>query len=242
MGPIEAIDQVDRNITAFRDRMTLEAKQTTVTALVDQERAKYTTQGLTGPINVAPAALLEELASQAAAQYDAQRRDEGTALEQEIASVAAGLETVIMAAMQLPDPIRMEDATPAGETQHEMRRVRLMLEADRTERHLTGKTLGQIADMYAEADDRLDHVLKHAIEKQARLGWRDIAIANNGDVGGAMKLQAAITAAQRARLEREQPALVKAEAKLKTLRSSAVLDNLLRHLRSGRGLSLAKGA
>jgi hypothetical protein len=233
-GPIAAIKQLEQTVTAFRTAMTGEARAAAINQAVERAKAQFQTQGLTVGIDVAPDALLQKVAAQIDAQYDDLRAQDADRIGAEFRGATAALTAVMTAVSDLPDPLRVEDNTPTGEATHAIKRVGLLLEREYAERRLSGKTPSQVAALYAAADDRIDHVLKFLVQDQQQRGWPDIKLATDGDPAGVMALRDAIAAAQRARVEKNHPELVQAEAELKELQSSAVLDGLLRHARSRR--------
>jgi len=125
---------------------------------------------------------------------------------------------------------------------HELRRLRIGIEADREERKLAGKTLDQIVRRYETADDERDEVLVYLIETQTQAGWPDVTLAkSDSDVPAMMRLSDLIKARQRARLEKNHPDVIAAADRLEKLRSSSTVDMAFRHLlKDGRGVALAR--
>jgi hypothetical protein len=235
---LESVDALERSIASLRGRMSPEAKAAVVASKRDAALAQLSAPGILESFNILPQAARERIESELSEQYDTQLRTDGKAIEAEIAAITSGLSAVTDAASALPDPFIAEDGTGAGDTTHAMRRVALLLERDHIERRLTGKTVAQVVDLYITADDRRDHVLRHTIEDQVRRGWPDIAlhVPETPDLVNVKRLTAAIGKARQARLERDQPDVVKAAEKFTTITKAVGTTELLRLLRKGYGV------
>ena len=237
----QTVMQLEADVAAFRQRMDPAAADATVAEAVTKFRAKFESEGLTGVINVAPEKVLKDFERQVRGQYDEARRTDAAALKAALDAAEAGMATTIATLARLPDPIVKSWNATASADLHEVRRMRIGQEMDRVERRLSGKTLPQILAVYEASDDERDEVVSWFIESQAASGWPDVARQHSDDDATAMlRLTAAMTARQLARIEKHHPDVLKAADRLKALRS-ATLDSLFRHLLTdGRGLALVR--
>jgi hypothetical protein len=231
-----SVDELEKNIAAFRAQMHPDAANAVIAEKVARVKAHFDADGITGSINLASPTALKDYERQVRAQYDEDLRAHAKALEAQLAQTQAALATTIAAVGALPNPEKAAAGTFGSTTEHELRQTRVVLQLDRAERQLAGRTPTQIAEAYERADDG---VLRFVIEDQQRRGWPDIRLAEAPDAVGVQRLTRVIAAAQRQRVEQQHPQLVAAEAKLRTLQS-ATIGELFRHLRSGRGLALVR--
>jgi hypothetical protein len=120
---------------------------------------------------------------------------------------------------------------------HELKRTRILMELNRAEGQVRGKTPAQVLELYSRAKDT--DTIRFVIESQARTGWPDVTFSAHSDPGVLAELQKAIRAAQQQRLATVAPELLAAQKRLAKVRGSATLASLFDHLRRGRGIATA---
>jgi hypothetical protein len=247
--PEEAVSQLEAAVDQFRARLAPGVIDEAIAVEVEKMRTQFQVQGVD---MVRPDEVQRfEMAKRAA--MDAQFRADAAKLEQDINNNAVAMTATIDVLSQLPDPVGVVENEPLTDAVgmslagagawREARKTNTLLLLDRAERKLAGKSADQVLRLYEAAAD--GDLVQYVIEDQQRRGWPDVQLTAPGDVAGVaavIALKKAVDRAQRARLEKQQPALVAASARFDKLRGSATLYSLFDHLKSGRGIAVTPKA
>ena len=230
LGPEQDVAQLEGEVVAFRGRLAPAAVEQAVGTALEQVTAQYTVNGVS-TVSEDTLAKYEDTTRQ---QYDDRLRADALKLEADIDGASHGLGEVLAVAAELRDPVTVAANSSGAETLIETRKVRALLELQRAESRLVGKSPSSVLKLYEMADDA--SALRYVVESQARAGWPDVKM-DTSDAAGLFALQRAIIKAQRARVEAAVPALVDASKRIEKLRGSATLQALWQHLKSGRGIA-----
>jgi hypothetical protein len=130
--PDQAVTELETAVATFRQRLVPTTIDDAVDAAVTKFRQKFQADG----IDVTPADVLKNFEHETRAQYDVTLRADAAALKAALDDNARAMAATIETVAQLPDPLAVEDGTPASETLHEIKRTRILLELDRCERKL----------------------------------------------------------------------------------------------------------
>jgi len=228
--PEAIVGELEQAVQSFRDRLAPDAVDLHVGGALEALRARF----LVGNESIVAPDAVDRIEAATRRDYDERLREDARVLEQRLADEGRALADVITTLGQLADPMALEAETPASDQVHEAKKLRILMELDRSERRLAGRSPTEVLALYTAARD--GDVLKFVIEDAARRG--DLKFAPAADPTALSALQKAIEKTQRARVAAGAPELVAAEKKLTRLRKSATLASLFDHLRRGRGIAM----
>jgi len=225
------VGELETAVQSFRDRLAPAAVEGTIELAMEKLHQQFSV----GETSVLAPDAAQRVEAMHRKQYDDFLRADAVELEKRIEAEAAALDVVLAEVSTLPDPLVAESNVAASDTLHEQRQTRILMELDRSERRLVGRTPTEVLSIYTAASDR--DVVRFVIEDAARRG--DLRFAPSADPTALSALLKAIEKTQRDRVAAAAPELVQAERRLTKIRKSATWQSLLDHLKKGRGFATA---
>ena len=160
-------------------------------------------------------------------------------LQQWIDGEARDLRKVIGARVEAAATIPAEPGLENSSMQTAlMARMVVATQKAEAERMLSGRTYGEALDLYVRTKDQDNPELVRLIEDQEAEQWKRIPLRTDpANADAPLKLTRAIAARRVERVKARDPEAAGLAERLLKFEHNVVLDSLLRHVRSGRGIA-----
>jgi hypothetical protein len=227
----ETATEFTTHVEAFRHAADATTADATVGAEVEKFRAKFNYLDR----NIAPDGVIVQADRIERENYDARLRDYAELLDREERALDGTIAKRLATAAECPPEPALSVPNDSVRLMGELLRNQ---QRDAAERQLAGKTLAYVARLHAETPDENNRELVRLIEQQTARGWIDVALqADEKDAEALLRLRKQIAERREARIAKHDPEVLAVSESLRTVRQSAVLDTLRRHVRSGRAIA-----